>query len=167
MNIGSRHFAARLTALLLAAVLAGCGGSGGRDPILGFDAPLPPVPPTVAPLPPTVTAVAPLNGATGVAINNAVISADFSERMAPLGGTATFVVTCAAPCTSPSGTASLDPSSRVATFALPAGASLDPLTLYTATVTGARSSVTGLAMVAPFVWRFTTGIAPDTTRPRA
>ncbi|MDB5953740.1 ice-binding family protein [Ramlibacter sp.] len=153
------HFTARLAALLLAAVIAGCGGgSGGRDPILGFDGP--------SQAPPTVTAVAPVNGATGVAFNNAVISADFSEVMAPLGGTATFVVTCAAPCTSPSGTASLDPSGRIATFSLPAGASLAPLTLYTATVTGARSRVTGLAMVAPFVWHFTTGTVADTTRPR-
>jgi hypothetical protein len=148
-----------LAGMLLAASLAGCGGGGGgRDPILGFDAP--------PAAPPTVTAVAPLNGATGVPINNTVISADFSESMAPLAGTATFTVTCAAPCTSPAGTASLDPSRRIATFALPAGALLTPSTLYTATVTGARSSATGLAMAAPFVWRFTTGVAPDSTRPR-
>lgn len=146
-----------LAALLLAVTLAGCGGGGGRDPILGFDGP---------PLPPTVTAVAPLNGATGVAINNTLISADFSERIQPFGGTATFVVTCAAPCVSPTGTVSLDATNRVATFALAPGALLDPLTRYTATVAGARSSVTGLAMTAPYVWRFTTGIAADTTRPR-
>lgn len=156
MQTGSRYLAARMAALLLVAGIAGCGG--GRDPILGTDGP--------PPAPPTVTAVAPLNGATGVAINNAVISADFSERMAAPGGAATFVVTCAAPCTSPTGTVSLDPTGRIATYTLPAGASLAPLTAYTATVTGARSSVTGLAMTAPYVWRFTTGIAPDTTRPR-
>jgi hypothetical protein len=149
-----------LAAVLLAAAITGCGG-GSRDPILGFDGP-----PAAPPAPPTITAVAPLNGATGVATNNALISADFSESMAPLGGTATFVLACAAPCTSPAGTASLDTASRVATFALPAGASLAPQTQYTATVSGARSSVTGLAMTAPFVWRFTTGVAPDTTRPR-
>lgn len=158
MITATKSFSTGLAAFLLTATIAGCGGGGGRDPILGFNAP--------PPSPPVVTAVAPLNGATGVAINNAIISADFSERMAPLGGTATFVVSCAAPCTSPAGSATLDPSSRIATFALPAGASLAPLTLYTATVTGARSSVTGLAMTAPYVWRFTTGIASDTTRPR-
>ena len=152
---GTRPWLAAL--LLLAAGIVGCsGGGGGRDPLLGFE----------TPAPPTVTAVAPLNGATGVPINNAIISADFSERMAPLGGSATFLVTCAAPCVSPTGTVSLDPSNRIATFTLPVGVPLTPLTLYTATVTAARSSTTGLVMVAPFVWRFTTGIAPDNTRPR-
>jgi hypothetical protein len=144
-----------LAALLLAASIAGCGGGGGRDPILGFDG---------SP-PPTVTGVAPLNGATGVAVNNTLITADFSERMSPLGGAATFVVTCEAPCASPAGTASLDAGARVATLALAPGTLLAPLTRYTATVSGARSSVTALAMTAPYTWRFTTGIAADTTRP--
>jgi hypothetical protein len=148
-----------MAAMLLLAGLAGCGG-GSREPILGFDG----TPP--APVPPTVTAVAPLNGSTGVAINNALISADFSERMSPLTGTATFAVSCAAPCVSPTGTTSLDPTGRIATFALPAGSLLAPLTRYTGTVTAARSAGTGLAMAAPFTWSFTTGVAPDTTRPR-
>lgn len=156
MKLGTNGGRAWLAAVLLAIAAAGCGG--GRDPILGFEGrPL---------LPPTVTAVAPLNGATGVAINTAVISADFSERMSPFGTSASFVVTCAAPCTSPTGTSSLDPSGRVASYVLPAGALLEPLTLYTATVTGARSAITGLAMTAPYVWRFTTGITADNTRPR-
>lgn len=147
-----------LAASLLGALIAGCGGGGGRDEILGFDGP--------PPAPPTVTAVAPANGATGVPINNTLISADFSERMAPLTGTASFVVSCAAPCVSPAGTTTLDGTSRIATYALPAGTRLAPLTQYTGTITAARSATTGLAMAAPFVWRFTTGVAPDTTRPR-
>lgn len=163
-----------LAASLLVALIAGCGGGGGRDEILGFDNELPapptataPTPPTVTPpTPPTVTAVAPVNGATGVPINNTLISADFSERMAPLTGTASFVVTCAAPCVSPAGTTTLDATGRIATFALPAGTLLDPLTQYTGTITAARSATTGLAMAEPFVWRFTTGVTPDTTRPR-
>lgn len=155
LNAGRPWLAALL---LLAASIAGCGGGGGRDEILGFNGP--------PPVPPAVSAVAPLNGATGVATNNAVISADFGERMSAFGGGATFVVTCAAPCTSPAGTTTLDASGRIASYVLPAGALLTPLALYTATITGARSSVTGLAMAAPYVWRFTTGIAADTTRPR-
>jgi hypothetical protein len=150
-------FAPWLALLVLAALVSACGGGGGRDPILGFDG---------SPQPPTVTAVAPVNGATGVAINNTLISADFSERMSPFGGAATFVLSCAAPCVAPAGTVGLDATGRVATLALPAGTLQSPLTRYTATVTGARSSVTGLAMTAPYTWRFTTGIAPDTTRPR-
>ena len=146
-----------LAASLLVALIAGCGG-GGREEILGFDSP--------PPAPPTVTAVAPANGATGVPINITQISADFSERMAPLTGTASFVVTCAAPCVSPVGTTTLDATSRIATYALPVGTLLEPLTQYTGTITAARSAATGLAMAEPFVWRFTTGVAPDTTRPR-
>ena len=163
-----------LAALLLGALVAGCGGgSGGQDPILGFGdsgpvpgapAPLPGAPP--APQPPTVTAVAPVNNATGVAVNNTIISANFSEPMAAITGGASFTVACAAPCTSPAGTVALDGTNRVATFALPSGTSLAPLTLYTATVTGAKSLATGLALVNPFVWRFTTGVLADTTRPR-
>ena len=61
-------------ALVLSILAAGCGGGGGgQDPILGTGG--------VAPLPPTVTAVAPVNGATGVPINNPVITAAFSKDM--------------------------------------------------------------------------------------
>ncbi len=116
--------------------------------------------------PPTVTAVAPVNGATGVPIDNTVINAAFSEPVAPLTGGASFTVTCAAPCSNPTGTVSLDASNRIATFTLTAGTRLEALTRYTATVAGAQSLATGLRMAAPFVWQFTTGVAPDTTRPR-
>ncbi|TWO70891.1 DUF3494 domain-containing protein [Caenimonas sedimenti] len=144
-----------LAALLWAATVAGCGG--GSEPILGFD---------WAARPPTVSAVAPVNGAAGVAVNNAVISADFSEPMAPITGSASFVVSCAAPCTSPAGTVSLDATRRIGTFTLAPGTALAPLTTYTVTVTGARSAATGLPLAVPFVWRFTTGLTPDITRPR-
>ncbi|MBC7603602.1 MAG: DUF3494 domain-containing protein [Ramlibacter sp.] len=156
-----------LAALLIGA-LAACGG-GGRDPILGFTGtPLPvitPAPP-VPVAPPTVTAVSPPNGATGVAINNTLVTASFSEPVAPIAGTASFTLTCAAPCVSPSGTVTLDSTKQVATFALPALATLTPNTTYTGTVTGATSLASGLSMVAPYVWTFRTGVAPDTTRPR-
>jgi hypothetical protein len=116
--------------------------------------------------PPTVTAVAPLNGTTGVAVNNTIITAAFSEPMAAIAGGASFTVTCAAPCTSPTGTVALDSTKRIATFSLPSGSTLAASTTYTATVTAAKSLATGLALVSPYVWHFTTGILPDTTRPR-
>jgi hypothetical protein len=147
-------------AALLAASLAACGGGGGgRDPILGF---------TSTPLasPPTVTAVAPQDTATGVALNNASITAAFSEPMAAIAGPSSFTVTCASPCASPAGTASFDATGRIATYKLPVGVSLAASTAYTATVTGETSAASGLALAAPFVWKFTTGAAPDTTRPR-
>jgi hypothetical protein len=112
-----------------------------------------------------VTAVAPVNNATGVAVNNTVITAAFSEAMAPTGSAVNLAIACAAPCVSPSGTVSLDASNRIATLALPPGTLLNPSTLYTATVSGAKSIATGLALAAPFVWSFTTGVAADTTRP--
>ena len=145
-----------LAALLVASLAACGGGSGGRDPVLGLDAP---------PLPPTVTAVAPVPNATGVAVNNTVITAGFSEPMAPITAT-NFTVTCAAPCVSPAGTVTLDSTGRVATFALPAGTSLAAGTIYTATVSGAKSAATGLVLAAPYVWQFTTGLVADTTRPQ-
>lgn len=116
--------------------------------------------------PPTVNAVAPASNATGVALNLAVINAEFSEPVAPLASPANFTVTCAAPCTNPTGTVSLDASGRVASYTLTPGTPLEPQTLYTATVNGATSQATGLAMTAPYVWRFTTGMANDVTRPR-
>jgi hypothetical protein len=143
-------------AALLVGALAACGGGGGRDPVLGFDA---------RPAPPTVTAVAPVPNATGVAINNTVITAGFSEPMAPITG-ANFTVTCAAPCANPAGTVTLDSTGRVATFALPAGSALAASTTYTATVSGAKSAATGLALAVPFAWQFTTGLIADTTRPQ-
>ena len=178
-------------AVVLVAALAACGGGGGgRDKILGFDgAPLAPspvttvppannpgapsAPPTVPPAnnagtpvaPPTVTAVAPGNNATGVAINITVITAAFSEPVAALTSGASFTVTCSLPCISPAGTVALDSTSRIANFNLAAGSTLFAGTTYTATVTAARSLATGLALVNPYVWQFSTGVLPDTTRP--
>ena len=115
------------------------------------------------PVAPTVTAVAPVNNATGVGINTAVAAA-FSEPMAPITGAASFTVTCAAPCVSPTGTLALDAGKADATFT--PTANLAPLTLYTATITGATSLASGLALAAPYVWKFTTGSTTDVTRPR-
>jgi len=148
----------RLIALLLSALVAGC-GDGGRDPILGSGATLPV---TVAP---AVTGVFPVNDSTSVALNTALISAAFSEPVF-LSGTGSFTLSCAAPCISPTGTATLEASQQTATFALAPNATLAPATSYTATVSGATSLASGLAMASPYVWRFTTGITSDTTRPR-
>lgn len=143
-------------AALLVGTLAACGGGGGRDEILGFGG--------TASVPPTVTAAVPANGAAGVATNNTVITAAFSEAMVALAA-ANFSVTCTAPCTNPTGTVSMDGTGRIATYTV-AGANLAAGTLYTATVTGATSQATGLAMAAAYTWQFTTGSGVDTTRPR-
>jgi Ice-binding-like/Bacterial Ig-like domain len=150
----SHHtFSMWFAAFLLVITMAGCGGG---DPVLGSDGA------TLAPGLPIVTAVTPLDNAIGVPIN-ASVSATFSEAMAPISGAATFKVTCAAPCVSPTGTVALDTSGTIATFT-PA-TTLAPLTPYTATVTDAASLATGLVMASPYVWYFTTGATANLTHP--
>jgi hypothetical protein len=116
----------------------------------------------VTPVAPTVTAVTPISHAAGVPVNVA-LSATLSEPIAPFTGSASFTVTCAAPCVSPSGSVTLDTAGSNATFT-PA-ANLAPLTTYTATITGVVSRASNLALATPYVWQFTTGVTADTTRP--
>ena len=144
-------------ALLLTALAAGCAGN--RAPILGLDGD------TVLLTAPTVTAVAPVNNASGVPTNNTLITAAFSEPMAALTGSASFTLTAAAPAPAPTGTVTLDPTARIATFTLTPATNLTANTVYTATVTGATSLATGLALANPYVWHFTTGLDTSTTRP--
>jgi len=142
-------------ALLLATLVAGCGS---KDPVLGADG--------IAVLAPRVTQATPTEGATGVSVNAPGITATFNEPVAPLTGSASLLVTCAGPCVNPTGTTTLNAGGTAATFTPAAGTALVPLTQYTATVTGVRSVATGLVLPSPYVWHFTTGPAPDTTRPR-
>ena len=148
---GSRYLTGGLT-LLLVALVAGCGEEGPRH-ILGFGD-------SVAVVLPSVTATVPFNNATGIPVN-APVTATFIEPMQPLTAADNFQLSCAAPCTSPTGTVSLDPTSTIATYT--PGAALAPATLYTATITAAKSSVSGLAMASPYVWHFTTAARPAVT----
>jgi hypothetical protein len=147
------RYAAPLALVVLAAWAAGCSGS--RGPILGMGA--------NAALAPTVTAVTPVNQVSGVVLASPAITATFSESMAPVSGAASFTVTCAAPCTSPTGTVALNASNTVASFTLTAGTALAPVTLYTATITAATSLTSGLALAAPYIWTFTTEDGPTVT----
>ena len=137
---------------------AGC-GSGGKHALLSslYEETLV----RTASQVPTVTAVAPGTDAVGVPPNDSIVAA-FSEPMNPITGAASFTVTCEAPCTSPTGTIALDATGADATFT-PA-TRLSPLTLYTVTITEATSVATGLPLASPYVWQFTTGTAPDTSR---
>ena len=153
-----------LAAVLLSALAVGCGG--GRDPILGSGgATVVPAPPAAVLVAPAVTAVAPAPDSAGVALNNTLITAAFSEPVS-MAGTASFTLSCAAPCASPAGVVALDATQQLATFALAPAATLAASTTYTATVSGATSLASGLALASPYVWRFTTGVTSDTTRPR-
>ncbi len=137
-------------AAVLLLIVAGCGG---RDPILGTGG-------ATSVAPPTVTAVTPLANATGVATNNPMITATFSEPMSAIAGTASFTLTCAAPCANPTGTVALNTAKTIATYTQTAGTALAPLTVYTATITAATSLATGLKLAAPYVWHFTTAAGP-------
>jgi hypothetical protein len=144
-----------LMAVTLGVLAAGCG----KDPILGAKG--------IAALVPAVIAVAPLNGATGVPTSNTLITATLNEPVAPITGTASMTVTCAAPCVNATGVVTLDPSNTIATFTLTPGTTLATLTQYTGTITGATSLASGLAMAGPYTWQFTTVASPtDLTRPR-
>jgi hypothetical protein len=107
--------------------------------------------------PPEIVSTIPANGATGVALNQA-ISATFSEAMNPLTiTTGTFKVTGPGG-TIVTGTVSYDAIDFIATFT--PTALLTAATTYTATITSGAIDLEGNALapgVAPNPWTFTTG----------
>ena len=125
---------------------------------------------------PQVTRTQPVTATTptsDVAINTSV-SAVFSEAMlATTITSSSFTVTCAAPCVSPTGTVSYETEAKSAVFMPTTDLAFE--TTYTVTL---AKSVTDLAgnelagnqgnagTASDYVWQFTTGVAPDTTRPR-
>lgn len=166
------RYASWSLALLFGVILAaGCG----RDPILGFDdfgtAP-PPVTDTTRP---RVTVTEPATTTPGPTPNvpaNTAITAIFTEEMAPATITApgTFTVTCALPCTSPTGTVSYATGTRTATFTPSAPLAVGET--YTARITTAATDLAGNALAgnqAPlpaasdYVWTFSTVAAVPPT----
>lgn len=105
---------------------------------------------------------------------NAAITATFTEDMAPASLTgASFTIRCASPCASPDGIVSYAAGTRTAVFT--SDTALEPGTTYTATVTTAATDLAGNALAgsqaalpaaSDYLWTFTTGVLPDTTRPR-
>ncbi len=135
---------AALIFALLPAFVAGCGGGGSLDPILGT--------PSVAAVAtltdttrPTVVLTAPGAGAVAVAINRRV-TATFSEGMsaATLTGTS-FTLRNTTLGAAVAGTVSYSAASRTATFA-PTGATLAINSLFTATITTAATDSAGNAL---------------------
>ncbi len=121
---------------------------------------------------PRVTLTVPATTApaqTGVATNTAITAA-FTEDMAPLTiNAASFTVT--GPGATPVA-GSVSYATRTATFTPTAALAFS--TTYTVTVTTAATDLAGNALAggadpavaANYVWTFTTGVAPDTTKPR-
>ncbi len=148
-------------ALLLSAVLAGCGGGGGDG--IGNQPPPPPPPgETVAP---TVTATVPLAQTppvTGVAINSK-ITVSFSEEMDPLTiNDGTIRVACPAG-TAITGTVDYVASGSVATFT--PDANLPANVTCNGAVTTGVEDLAGNAMADAFSWSFTTSAVADSAPP--
>jgi hypothetical protein len=99
------------------------------------------------------------NAGTGVSISGNV-AASFSEAMDPFTIT-TETFTLKQGATVVPGSVSY----AGVTAVFNPTAILQPLTVYTATVTTGAKSLTGLSLVADFSWTFETGVTPDTTRP--
>jgi hypothetical protein len=177
---GYSGFLAWFIALLLVALAAGCGGGGGRDPILGTPGVgilgPPAVPDTTRP---SVTFTVPADAAANVP-TNAAITALFSEEMAPASITApgTFTVTCVAgqevACVSPAGAVvTYVPGSRTAVFTLAPASPLTAGANYTATVSAAATDLAGNALIVPAAgglpvpnpWTFATTISVGDTTP--
>ncbi|MGX5915189.1 ice-binding family protein [Aliidiomarina sp. Khilg15.8] len=159
MRPKSINFSSPYKWLMLAAAttfLMACNDNG-RDPVLGNDG--------NAALSPTVTAVTPENNSTSVDINNTAITAEFNEAVSALTAS-DFTLTCDSPCTSPTGTVTMNDANTIATFTVTEPATLNALTRYTAAILNATSRSSGVAMDDPYYWEFTTGRVADTTRPR-
>jgi hypothetical protein len=113
---------------------------------------------------PQVISTVPLNGATGVPVNQAM-SATFSEAMNPAtlnSPTTNFTVTGPGGVTVP-GTVNYVAAGSTATFT--PTAPLAATTVYTATIKTGAQDPAGNGLLNPYVWTFTTGAAPDTTKP--
>ena len=151
-NRFSKGLAPVLTLLLLV-MATGCGSGGGQDPILGAGGD-----PQLAP---TVTATTPIRDATAVPISTSTITATFSKAMDAASLTASsFSLAC------PAGTprvGTVTTSGMIATLTL--AGPLPASTLCTATITTAAKDTTGRALASDYTWNFTTGPAPDSTRP--
>jgi hypothetical protein len=112
--------------------------------------------------PPTVIATTPVNNAVAVPTNETVI-ATFSEAMTPATiNAATFTLTGPG-ATAVAGTVTYAGIGNTATFK--PTANLAAGTLFTATITTGAKDLAGNALVANFVWTFTTGAGPDITSP--
>ena len=118
-----------------------------------------------APTAPTVISTVPTpSGVTGVATSQAV-SATFSEAMNPatiISPATNFTLTAPGPVTV-AGTVSYAVAGSVATFT--PTAALTASTTYTVTIKTGAQDLAGNALASNYTWTFTTGAAPDTTKP--
>jgi hypothetical protein len=113
---------------------------------------------------PAVISTIPINGATNVPLNQKII-ATFSEPMNPatITSAGTFTVAVSAGGAQVAGTVSYVAAANTAIFA--PTANLTANTHYTAQISTAAQSAAGNALASNYDWKFTTGIAANTTAP--
>ncbi|MGM0431003.1 MAG: Ig-like domain-containing protein [Pseudomonadota bacterium] len=126
---------------------------------------------------PRVNSTVPLTASTGATTDvpiNTTIFAVFNESMQASTFTdARFTVTCETPCVAPAGDLSYDSASKTVLFT--PEQDLDSETTYTVTVSSEVTDLAGNELegnqaaqgtASDYIWQFTTGLTPDTTRPR-
>lgn len=157
-------------AMLLSALVAGCGGGGSGSASGG--AVLPGAPAASASVATVITA-SPSNGAINVptsqnATTGTLVTAVFSQAMdpatlnsSPAGTLLTFTLKETTSGTNVPGTVAMNAANTVATFT-PTAAALTPNTSYTATVSTAAKNASGTALTNPVVWSFTTKATAST-----
>jgi Ice-binding-like/Bacterial Ig-like domain len=111
---------------------------------------------------PTVTATNPANAATNVPINQAV-TATFSKPVNPATISSTSFLLKGSGGAAVAGLVSYAGVANLATFT--PTAPLAANTLFTATITTAVTDLAGNTLASNYVWTFTTGAAPNTTKP--
>lgn len=142
-----------LAAILISAIVAGCGG--GKDPVLGSN--------NIATLIPAVTLTLPAAGAIDVALD-ASMTATFNKDMDRTTITSASVTLTGPGATAVPGLVSYDIAARKATFTpITTSGVLLANTTYTATVTTTAKDVAGTKLASNFVWVFTT--VDDTLAP--
>jgi hypothetical protein len=166
---GFSRTASHVGSILLISLTAACGGSGGKDPILGIDAgTAAPIVPVNAPTPdttrPTVASTQPANGASGIARNRSVV-AIFSEEMDAASLTTDSLTVKGPDGVAIAGTVVYTAGAKSATFTPTAPSALPADSQITGTITTAAKDLAGNSLAGNYVWVFTTAGVLDTTRP--
>jgi hypothetical protein len=169
-------------AILLSALLSGCGGGGGDGTGSGASATVIPGAvgtPGASATDPTVASSNPSNNATNVptstngtgnVVTGTLVTATFTQPMnpatinsAPAGTLTTFTLKATASGSNVPGTVAMNAANTIATFT-PTASALTQNTSYTATVTAAAKNAGGMAMAHPVAWSFTTKSVASTAQ---
>lgn len=134
-------------AMVLGALVAGCGSGGGGGGISSIDL-----------IRPTILQVLPANGAANVGTTTPIVIT-FSEPMDKTSVQGAFSLTGG------TNAGTLDVNGSTATFTPSALTPFSPNTVYTATIAATAKDVAGNSLASEFHWTFTTGTGPDVTPP--